>query len=58
VSLSIDSEGGLWQSGYGLSGSDTLPASCDGSGHNMHTYYVIAIKGGQKIAVKSATRGS
>ena len=58
VSLSIDSEGGLWNTGYGLSGSDTLPASCDGSGHNVHTYYVIAIKGGQKIASKSATRGS
>ena len=54
VNLNID--GGLWGS-YGLSGSETLPASCDSGLHNVHTYEIAAIKGGQKIASKQATRG-
>ncbi|CAN5562431.1 hypothetical protein BH10ACT2_BH10ACT2_19490 [soil metagenome] len=58
VTVSMDSEGGIWQNGLSLSGSTNVPASCDANGHNVHTYYVIAIKGGQKIASKKATRGS
>jgi len=54
----MDSEGGLWESGLPLSGSTTVPASCDSNLHNVHTYYVIAIKNGQKIASKNATRGN
>ena len=54
VNLLLD--GGLWGP-YGLSGSENLPASCDIDGHNTHTYEVDAIKGGQKIASKKATRG-
>ena len=53
VQLKID--GGLWGS-YGLSGSETLPASCN-SMHNVHTYSAVAIKNGQAIATKSATKG-
>ena len=53
----MDSEGGIWQNGLSLSGSTTVPAACDSNGHNTHTYYVIAIKNGQKIASKNATRG-
>lgn len=55
-SVNLEIDGGLWNS-YGLSGSDTLPASCDGTGHNVHTYSVVAIKNGQQIAKKTATRG-
>ncbi len=54
VNLLID--GGLWGS-YPLSGSDSLPASCDATLHNVHTYSVVAIKNGQEIAKKSKTRG-
>ncbi len=54
----MDSKGGVWNNGLPLSGSTTVPASCDANGHNVHTYYVIAIKGGQEIASKKATRGS
>ena len=55
-SVNVLLDGGLWGS-YGLSGSETLPASCDGALRNVHTYSVVAIKGGQAIATKSATRG-
>lgn len=58
VTVSMDGEGGIWENGLPLSGSTTVPASCDASGHNVHTYHVIAIKNGSKIASKNATRGS
>lgn len=58
MTVSMDSKGGVWNNGLPLSGSTTVPASCDANGHNVHTYYVIAIKGGQEIASKKATRGS
>lgn len=54
----MDGEGGVWDNGLPLSGSTTVPASCDSNGHNVHSYHVIAIKGGQKVASKSATRGA
>ena len=58
VTVSIDSEGGIWQNGLPLSGSlSEVPTSCDGTLHNKHTYFVIAIKNGSKIASKKATRG-
>ena len=54
MNLLID--GGLYGS-YGLSGSESLPAACSDTLHNVHTYSAVAIKNGQEIAKKSKKRG-